>query len=346
MKILNFISGKDLGGPKQSFILYTKVLDAMGYDVISVVKKGAKIKDILLSKNLKVYEVNYLRLSFWFLKKLAIYKLSKSLIDIKPDLIFVHKQIDIELLRGVFGDIIPIIGIAHWYSYNHIQYSSSMIAVSYKVKEYLIEKGYKKDIFVIPNMTEFSKDIKIKSLPNIPTIGSMGVFRRKKGFHTLIKALGILKTRKIYFKAIIAGRGQLYPYLKYLQYKLNLQEELIIKDWISNDERNNFIDNLDIFILPSRIETFGMVIIEAMARAKRIIATKCGGAEEIITNEIDGYLVEIKNPKLLADKIEYMIKNPTKSDNFPINARKKVIDKYSINTISKLIKEVVISFKT
>jgi len=40
MKIINFISGKDLGGPKQSFVLYSKSLSDIGEDVVSVIHKG------------------------------------------------------------------------------------------------------------------------------------------------------------------------------------------------------------------------------------------------------------------------------------------------------------------
>jgi glycosyltransferase involved in cell wall biosynthesis len=340
LKILNFISGKDLGGPKQSFLLYSQVLDNLGYDVYSIVKKGAKLKDILIENNLKVYEVNYFRISFGILKKIAIYQISKIVKDIQPDLIFVHKQIDISFLREIFPST-KIIAIAHWYSFNHIQKSDAIIAVSNKVKDYLVQNGYKKDIFVISNMTKLQDNIECIDIAPIPMIGAMGVFRRKKGFHNLIKALGILKQQNIQFRAIIAGKGQLYFYLQYLKYRLNLKNELQIIPWVDNKSRNNFLDSLDIFVLPSRIETFGMVVVEAMARGKRIIATKCGGAEEIIDDGIDGYLVEKQNPKVLAEKIIYMIENPQDSKDFCKKSIDKVKKKYSQEKISKQIEKVV-----
>ena len=135
----------------------------------------------------------------------------------------------------------------------------------------------------------------------------MGVLRRKKGFHTLIEALAILKKTGTPFKAVIAGKGQMRPYLLYLKRKHNLSEELTIRGWVSNIEREEFVDSIDLYILPSRIETFGLVVIEAMARMKRVVATKCGGPNEIIHHGEGGFLVEKQNPQAMAEQIKHCL---------------------------------------
>jgi len=58
-----------------------------------------------------------------------------------------------------------------------------------------------------------------------------------------------------------------------------------------------------VFVLPSKNESFGIVILEAMATGKPIVATNVGGISEILTDEREGYLVEYGNVKQMAEKI-------------------------------------------
>jgi glycosyltransferase involved in cell wall biosynthesis len=341
MKIINFISGKDLGGPKQSFILYSEVLLNLGFKVNSIIRKGAPLKEIMQSMNIEVDEVSYIRTTHpWFVKK-SIQNLRKSLLPMNASVIFVHKQLDIELVRGALGNNVKIIGIIHGFNAKHIEHADVLIAVSKKVKEFLIDSGCTKPIYVVPNMVKIGNDVVYRDLPAIPLIGAMGMFRRKKGFHILIKALSILKQRDIPFKAVIAGKGRITWYLQYLRWKLDLKNDLTMRGWVSNNERDEFVDDIDLYVLPSRTETFGMVVVEAMARMKRVIATKCGGPEEIITNGVDGFLVEKENPEAMADKLEELIKNPEKSKKIPSNAYQAAIDNYTIDSVGKNLAKII-----
>jgi glycosyltransferase involved in cell wall biosynthesis len=341
MKIINFISEKDLGGPKQSFILYSEVLINLGFEVRSVIRQGAPLKEIMQSMDIGVDEVNYIRTTHpWFIKK-SIQNLRKSLLPMNASVIFVHKQLDIELVRGALGNNIKIVGIIHGFNAKHIEHADVLIAVSDKVKRFLIDSGCNKPIYVVPNMVKIGNDAIYRDLPATPLIGAMGVFRRKKGFHILIKALSILKQKGVPFKAVIAGKGRITWYLQYLRWKLDLKNELTMRGWVSNKDRDAFVDSIDLYVLPSRTETFGMVVVEAMARMKRVIATKCGGPEEIITDGVDGFLVEKENPEAMADKLEELIKNPKNSKVIPGNAYHAAIDKYAIDSVGKNLAKII-----
>jgi glycosyltransferase involved in cell wall biosynthesis len=171
----------------------------------------------------------------------------------------------------------------------------------------------------------------------------MGVFRRKKGFHILIQALALLKQRKIPFKAVIAGKGRITWYLQYLRWKLDLTHELTIRGWVSNDERNEFVDSIDLYVLPSRTETFGMVVVEAMARMKRVVATKCGGPEEIITDGDDGFLVDKENPEDMSNKLEELIKYSEKSNHVPVAAFNTAKSNYSLPAVASNLMSIISS---
>jgi glycosyltransferase involved in cell wall biosynthesis len=343
MKIINFISGKDLGGPKQSFILYSEVLLNLGFQVNSVIRQGAPLKEIMQSMDIDVDEVSYVRTTHPLFIKKSIQNLRKALLPMNASVIFVHKQLDIELVRGALGNNAKIIGIIHGFNAKHIEHADILIAVSEKVKQFLIDSGCGKPIYVVPNMVKIGKDATYRDLPKAPLIGAMGVFRRKKGFHILIQALALLKQRKIPFKAVIAGKGRITWYLQYLRWKLDLTHELTIRGWVSNDERNEFVDSIDLYVLPSRTETFGMVVVEAMARMKRVVATKCGGPEEIITDGDDGFLVDKENPEDMSNKLEELIKYSEKSNHVPVAAFNTAKSNYSLPAVASNLMSIISS---
>ncbi len=295
----------------------------------------------MTNMKLKVKAVDYIRSSNSLFRSGAIGKLKAAMEPINPDIVFVHKQVDIALVREALGENVKIIGIIHGFNAKDIEPADELIAVSKKVKDFLLKSGYKKPIHIIPNMVKVATTPEYRDLPEIPLIGAMGIFRRKKGFHMLIKALGILKKRGVQFKAIIAGRGQLYYYLKYLQFMNELNEHLEIRDWVTNDERDRFVDSIDIYCLPSRTESFGMVVVEAMARMKRVIATRCGGPEEIITHGKTGYLVEKQNPEAMADMIEDLISKKVNSNKVPQNAYNFVMKNYEIGCVTDKLKAII-----
>jgi len=341
MKIINFISGKDLGGPKQSFVLYSKSLSDMGEEVISVVRKGAAIEPILNEMDLPVHTVTYSRLTQYLFNKSAVKNIQDIMQPLQADLIFVHKQSDFKMVREAAGAAVKIIGVIHSFNARHIEHVDMLVAVSESVKQYLIKKKYKGDICVIPNMVNVTTRSSYKDMPEIPLIGTMGVFRRNKNFHVLIQSLSILKQKNILFRAIIAGEGRAKLELLYLRWKFKLSKELTIRGWVENNERDKFLDELDIFVLCSTKETFGMVVIEAMARMKRVIATICGGPEHIITHGKDGYLIESGSAEILANQIIYVIQRNQEADNIPDNALNTIMSHYSTEAVSKSLQILV-----
>ena len=345
MKIANFISGKDLGGPKQSFLLYNEALKILGHSVIPIIRKGAQFKELIIEQKLHPIEINYIRSLNILIKKRSTNIINNSIKSIAPDIIFVHKQLDIELTRIAIGDSsIPIIGVIHGFNAKHIDCADALIAVSNKIKIYLEQNNYKKPIYVIPNMVKIDTTPLQKRFSPIPTIGSMGIFRRKKGFHILIKALSILHNRGVNFKAIIAGRGKRVIVYKYMRSKYNLSNILTFKSWIPNEKRDDFFNSIDIYVLPSRTESFGMVVVEAMAHKKFTIATKCGGPEEIIEHNRDGILVEKENPLVLANALEDMILNNPNYQEMQNSAYLKA-KTYSVDNLKDNLKYILKEFK-
>lgn len=94
----------------------------------------------------------------------------------------------------------------------------------------------------------------------------------------------------------------------------------------------------DIFVLPSENETFGQVFLEAMSCGIPIIGTKVGGIPEIISDSYNGYLVPLSDSSILAQKITYLLGQPTTSKKFINAGLKTIVEKFSsTNQFDKFI---------
>lgn len=98
------------------------------------------------------------------------------------------------------------------------------------------------------------------------------------------------------------------------------------------DNMSNFYKKLDIFVLPSiQPEPFGLVVIEAMNNKLPVVATNHGGPVEIIDNNIDGFLVDYKDAREMAQVVNKLIKDKELRSYIAANAEKKVKEKFNVS---------------
>lgn len=164
---------------------------------------------------------------------------------------------------------------------------------------------------------------------------TIGRFENEKGFDLLLKAINKVPDLKVK----IVGSGSEKEGLQKMIISLGLSDRVSILSEADRSEVKEYIQKSSFLILPSRYETFGNVLLEAMACGKPVVATRCGGPEEIIT-PTSGYLCEA-NADDLGEKISMMVKNFYSFDSVAI--RKTVEDNFSpsnwINQLEKLLKE-------
>ncbi len=338
MKIVNLISGKDLGGPKQNFLHYSDNLRQLGHQVTCVIRPNAQLEPLLKQRKHDYVLLDYPRTRLPLLKHIAIKKLRLLFAQQDVDLVIVHKPIDAQLVRAALPANCQLVLILHSYNSAGINAADILVCVSPVVAKFARKKGYTGAIEIIPNLVELNAtEPKSRPFQSIPVIASMGIMRRTKGQDLLLQAAAILKTRNIEFRLVIAGKGRWNNKINTLIKKLGLSDITQRLDWISNQKRDEFIDGADIICLPSRSETFGMVVIEAMARKRLVVATRCGGPQGIIKHQDNGLLCDI-NADSLANAIAAAINLDAEKQHALCEAAYlTVIDHYSPVTVRQQI---------
>ena len=158
------------------------------------------------------------------------------------------------------------------------------------------------DIHVVPNVVDTARFTPVKrpksQYLNIGLMGGMSNYR--KGADILIRAVALLGDLNLMVH--IGGAGTYLDTFKKLAADLKVSDKFIFYGAIRPEEVNNFYSKLDLYVLASRDETFGVVVVEAMAAGLPVIATRCGGPEEIVT-PATGILVSKENPEELAGAV-------------------------------------------
>lgn len=301
MHIVNLISGKDLGGPKQAFVHYSDNLRHLGQQVTSVIRPGAQVQGLLDQRQLYYRFLDYPRTRLPGLKHIAQSRLKKLLTDTQADVLLVHKPIDAALARPVLPAGCKLVLVLHSYTAKGMHAADVILPVSKPVEDFVRQQGFQGPTLIMPNLVELDEQepqSRPKSQPL--SIMQMGVMRRTKGQDLLIEALAKLHKGGNDFHLNLAGKGRWFKKINKLIESHNLRAKVSMRNWVSNAERDNYVDACDVFCLTSRSETFGMVVIEAMARKRLVLATRCGGPEGIIEHGVNGLLADINADAIAA----------------------------------------------
>ncbi|MCX8148582.1 glycosyltransferase family 4 protein [Thermaurantimonas aggregans] len=208
--------------------------------------------------------------------------------------------------------------------------------VSNEIKNILVEKYISEDkkIFINrPAIALNKNDIDIQKVQRSEYLRLVAVGRLewKKGFDYLLAALHILKNKDIKFYLEIIGDGSLKAELLFSISDLGLENNVKLCGALPNSEVIKKLYQADIFILSSCEEGISNAVLEAMALKKAVISTNVGGMNEVIQSGKNGILVPPRNPKSLADSIEYLISNPDIRERLGIEASKTIERDFTID---------------
>ncbi|HIB50496.1 MAG TPA: glycosyltransferase [Phycisphaerales bacterium] len=332
MHILNIMLGKGHGGLEQVAIDYHLAFESRGHKVTTVVPPNSWAKTILLSFTSNI--IDFKNAGEW--DPIAAYKLSKIIKREKPDAIICHGNRAIRIcLKGSNGSA-PIIAVAHNYKNKKFDKCDAIFCITKQLVERMHSFGIPEEkIFHIPNMVAFAEAPNRPTLRTPPVIGAFGRFVDKKGFGVYIRALAILKNEGIKCNAILGGDGPNKEKLRSEIKQANLTNDITMIGWIT--DKDAFFKSIDVFVLPSKHEAFGIVLIEAMNEEVPCISTRSEGPIEILTDKMDGLLTPIDDAEALANAIKLLLSDYSLCTQFGEAGRETVRTKFTMSVVSKLL---------
>lgn len=131
---------------------------------------------------------------------------------------------------------------------------------------------------------------------------SIGRSHWKKGYNYALDACSLLKQQGINFHYTIIGAKGVEE-LEYQKNELNLNDQVTFLDRVPYEEVLDKMQQAHIILLPSVEEGIANVVLEAMMLQKLVLTTDCGGMEELVKDGQNGFVVPIRNPQKMSEKI-------------------------------------------
>lgn len=281
--------------------------------------------------NVKVYYPRCFYIPIFYFNKILIdnrFQVIKSVIEnenIKFDLIHAHFTWPSAYVAAKLKEIYhkPVVVTIHensgWFQ-KEVEMNYPLINFAWENADALIRvnkkdipvlKKYNKNVFSIPN--GFSSSIqplqqnkcrKVLKLPEKKKIiFSLGWLIERKGFNYLVDAMREIVDRRKDVLCVIGGSGPEKNKLQRQIARLKLTDYVKLVGQIKPENVGLWMNACDIFVLPSLSESFGIVIIEALACGKPVVTTFNGGSEEIIDSNEYGLLCKPANVNDLFAKI-------------------------------------------
>ena len=346
-------------------IRWVNSLSEKGIEVILVSLKGEV--DIIgkINDNVKVIYLPFgTKIGYY----LNIFALKRIISKEKPDLINVHYASGYGTLGRLSGFNKKLLNVwgSDIYDFpneskikkiiieknlkNYTAIASTSYCMAEETKKYLKNKS--KKIFITPFGvdTEKFKNFNIKKKKNELVIGIVKTLTENYGIEYLIRAIKELENildienyKKI--KLLIYGKGELKNKLESLTKELQIEDKVIFKGYISNEDIPKVLNEMDIFVVPSINESFGVAAVEAMACEIPVIASSVGGLKEVIIDKETGYLVPKKDYKEIAKYLKKLILDKNLRIYLGKNGRKRVLENYdwnsNVNYMIKIYKEII-----
>lgn len=351
------------GGIGTSIFNLSKGLVALGHEV-SILVYGQKADTIFVENDISFYIIKNIKLKGFsrVLTQIKIEKLINSLIE--------QSKIDIVEApdwTGITSNIKPKCPIVirlngtdtyfchldkrpvkFWNKFHEkkaLKNADGLISVSQYTanvsKElFLLER----DFAIIPNSIDLDKFIyESEIVMQENTILYFGTLIRKKGLLELPLIFNEVYKKNNKAKLIVIGRDtsdiisgnhSTWALMQSLFDATALKNVNYIGS-VAYDEIKSHVSSASVCVFPTFAEALPVSWIEAMAMQKAIVASNIGWAAEIIEDSVEGFLVHPRNHNLFAARILELLDNQKLRKQFGIEARKKVVQKFSIEVVAK-----------
>jgi glycosyltransferase involved in cell wall biosynthesis len=356
MKILHIIPNLKKGGAERIVIDIVRILNQNTSYQVKLILFEDKIEyDVEDIKKLIEIVPSKVQLSITKKHQLSITELQKTIELFQPDSIHSHLfEAEIVSRSCTFPK-------AKWFTHSHDRMSSlnnlNLVTIkskrdltNYFEKRYLL-KCYRKNggnnfIAISEDISCFLRTVLPKDLQSIQLLQnaidvkrfeklmdfnkvrdnvvfnmvSIGRLDKNKNHQLLIDVVLELKNRKIPVHLTIVGEGDERISLQEKIVQLNLSDQLSLVGLQEKVEM--YLWNADLYIHSAITEGFGLTLIEAMACGLPVVCTDAKGNRDLIQEGENGFMVGERDPKLLADKIELLLKNDNLRQQMGEKARK------------------------
>lgn len=225
-----------------------------------------------------------------------------------------------------------------WFRFLYLS-ADSLITLSEYSRNRLLEWGYINRVYIETTVV----DEKLLQWPDPPKSKEIGCdqeyvvlflarLQKEKGIYELIEAVKILRFKYPDIKLVVAGYGNEYTRIKneYREDWISLLGHVVDKDkaWAFRRAK--------IYVLPSYTEGMPNSVLEAMAFGLPVVCSKVGALPDILSDGMNGLLLDSISPRSIADAIEYLYLHPSECSSMSERNKLQAKDYFATNVVRRL----------
>jgi glycosyltransferase involved in cell wall biosynthesis len=249
----------------------------------------------------------------------------------------------ISLITSIHGSDIENASVRgrmyEWVVRRTLKRSAKVISNSNYLLLKTIEKfnaGIDRKSIIIGNGVDISEAYMLDKYEEAPSPFILGIGRLEhyKGFDILIRSVAFMLRSYPDIKLILAGDGPERRNLEILIKKLGIEESVLMYGLRDRKDIQQLLASCKFLVVPSRREAFGIVILEAMAARRAVIAMEVGGVSDLIKQGENGILIKNHDPNDLAEAMTYLLEHPEIADALGKRGRSNVIERFDWKIIA------------
>jgi len=174
-----------------------------------------------------------------------------------------------------------------------------------------------------------------------PNVLFLGRLENRKGLKYLIRAFERVRNEVPRARLIVAGEGRLRGGLERYVWRHDMEGDVFFTGFVPAEDRPRLFASCDVFCAPSTgQESFGIVLLEAMACGKPIVASNIDGYRDVVTNRREGLLVPVKDESAIASALIELLTDPRRREELAEQGR-RTVQQYSWSRVARWILDYI-----
>ena len=352
MKVAHVVIGGDVAGGQIVALRLARAGRAAGHDVVFVSPSKGPFTDLVRAAGIPVHVLPV----GGALDSRALVGLIRLLRVERVDLVHTHGHFAVNVLARIAGRLAGARVLSHMHIQNAFRRGPgrraqialdnatarlcfALVAVSDATRADLVRQGYPAGRLVtIRNGIEPAEDVVPVRLADGPTIVEVARLAEVKGQRVLLAAL-----QQVDATAVLVGRdleqgGAYEEELRADAERLGVADRVVFAGY--RDDVPAVLAGCDVFCLPSSAEGLPLVVLEAMAHAKPVVATRVGGTDEVVVDGETGLLVPTGDSDALARALSQLLADPTRATRLGEAGRTRVLAEFGAASMAARVLEL------
>ncbi len=220
----------------------------------------------------------------------------------------------------------------------HLERATQVLVLSRSWQAFIGNIAPAAKITVVPNYVSLPSPVRSIERSD-STILFLGLIGPRKGTFDLIRAFAQVYHLHPHARLVLGGNGQLAEAAE-LAADLHIADRVVIPGWVDGDEKVALLQSATIYVLPSHNEGLPMSVLEAMAAGTAVVTTRVGGLPELITDGVDGTLLEPGDVNGLAAALLVLLNDDARRARIAEAGRRRIEHHYSRDAVLPLLNRI------